>query len=139
MRTSRRGRQERADLPCPADADSLARAIVRRAAPDLGPLHVVTGRCSTGADRISDLLRGGATTIVDEDDLVLGETAVLPGTQSRWAVVENGRIMHIRTCMTGERFAVLGRRSAAALDRAGRPGAAAGGRWRIARTAAISG
>ena len=111
MITSRQGWHELPYLPCPAGADNLARAVHRVAAPGLGPLHFVTGLCSTGPDGIPDLMRGEETQIVGQDDLAPGEAVVLPGTHSKWVVVENGRIQRFRTFMTGELFAVLARHS----------------------------
>jgi len=111
MITSRQGWHELPYLPCPAGVDGLARALHRVAAPGLGPLHFVTGLCSTGADGLPDVMRGEETQIVGQDDLAPGETVVLPGTHSKWVVVENGRIMHFRTYLTGELFAVLARHS----------------------------
>jgi 2-dehydro-3-deoxygalactonokinase len=33
--------------------------------------------------------------------------AVLPGTHSKWAIVDNGRLVEFATFMTGELYAVL--------------------------------
>jgi 2-dehydro-3-deoxygalactonokinase len=54
-------------------------------------------------------MRGEETQIVgclDKDDSPR-RVFVLPGTHSKWAVVESGRIARFATYMTGELFAVL--------------------------------
>lgn len=107
MITSRQGWHELPYLPCPADARALAGATRRIEVPGLGPLFFVTGLSCTGPDGIPDVLRGEETQILGQDDLVPGEGVVLPGTHSKWVVVEDGRIMRFRTYLTGELFAVL--------------------------------
>jgi len=111
MITSRQGWHELPYLPCPAGADSLARAIHRARAPGLGPLHFITGLRTLGPDGIPDVMRGEETQLIGQDELAPGEAVVLPGTHSKWVVVEDGRIQRFRTFMTGELFAVLARHS----------------------------
>ncbi len=107
MITSRQGWHELPYLPCPAGVGDLAGAIRRVEEPGLGPLHFITGLASTGVDGIPDAMRGEETQILGQDDLARGEAVVLPGTHSKWVVVEAGRIMRFRTYLTGELFAVL--------------------------------
>lgn len=107
MITSRQGWHELPYAACPADTAALARAIKRVDEPGLGPLHFITGLSSTGGDGLPDVMRGEETQILGQDDLAPGEAVVLPGTHSKWAVVEDGQIMRFRTYMTGEVFAVL--------------------------------
>ncbi len=45
-----------------------------------------------------------AGALTDADDALL---AVLPGTHSKWAQVEGGRVVAFQTHMTGELYAVL--------------------------------
>ncbi len=107
MITSRQGWHELPYAACPADAPALAQALGRMEEPGLGTLHFITGLRSTGADGLPDVLRGEETQIVGQDDLATGELVVLPGTHSKWVVVEDGRIIRFHTFMTGELFAVL--------------------------------
>jgi 2-dehydro-3-deoxygalactonokinase len=107
MITSRQGWHELPYAACPADAATLARAVHRVAESGLGELHFITGLASTGGDGLPDVMRGEETQILGQDDLAPGEAVVLPGTHSKWVVVEGGRIMRFRTFMTGEVFAVL--------------------------------
>ena len=107
MITSRQGWHELAYADCPADAPALARSLHRVVEPGLGPLFFITGLAWTGADGLPDVMRGEETQIVGQDDLRAGEAVVLPGTHSKWVLVEGGRILRFRTFMTGELFAVL--------------------------------
>jgi 2-dehydro-3-deoxygalactonokinase len=55
-----------------------------------------------------DVMRGEETQILGALGAAGGEGVfVLPGTHSKWARVENGRIVGFATYMTGEFFAVL--------------------------------
>ena len=107
MITSRQGWHELPYETCPADAAALARAFYRLDQPDLGPLAFITGLTWTDPDGIPDVMRGEETQILGQDDFAPGEAVVLPGTHSKWVVVEAGRIISFRTFMTGELFAVL--------------------------------
>ncbi len=107
MITSRQGWHELPYAACPADAPALARAIRRVDEPGLGPLHFITGLAWTGSDGLPDVMRGEETQILGQDDLATDEAVVLPGTHSKWVVVETGRILRFRTYLTGELFAVL--------------------------------
>ena len=64
-------------------------------------------RCIDAAG-IPDVMRGEETQLVGaigiEETRVL---AVLPGTHSKWAIVEHGRLVEFATYMTGELYAVL--------------------------------
>ncbi len=103
MITSRQGWHELPYADCPADASALARALHRVVEPGLGPLSFVTGLVWTGADGLPDVMRGEETQIVGQDDLAPGEAVVLPGTHSKWVVVEGGRIMRFRRHLTKDR------------------------------------
>lgn len=107
MITSRQGWHELPYLDCPADAAALAAAVHHVDEPGLGPLHFITGLLHTAADGTPDVMRGEETQIIGQDDLRPDEGVVLPGTHSKWVVVEDGRIERFRTFMTGELFAVL--------------------------------
>ena len=59
-------------------------------------------------DNTPDVIRGEETQIFG----ALGNGSdngqfILPGTHSKWALVENGQIVWFTTFMTGELFAVL--------------------------------
>jgi 2-dehydro-3-deoxygalactonokinase len=71
-------------------------------------LTIVPGVATRDASGLPDVMRGEETQILgaiapDEP----GVLAVLPGTHSKWARVEHGRIVDFTTFMTGELYAVL--------------------------------
>ncbi len=100
---------------CPADADSWAEVAVRfdwRGA----PLAIMAGLACTDADGIADVMRGEEAQIFGamalDPRLATGRhLIVLPGTHSKWTLVEDGRVIRFRTVPTGELFALLRDRS----------------------------
>jgi 2-dehydro-3-deoxygalactonokinase len=98
------------DVPyarCPADQAALAAGT---AAPAGGP-HIVPGLISEMAGLPPDLMRGEETQIVGalhvRPELQAASCIVLPGTHSKWSQVQDGRVLHFSTYMTGELYAVL--------------------------------
>jgi 2-dehydro-3-deoxygalactonokinase len=61
----------------------------------------------------ADVMRGEETQIAGLRALEPGFTglACLPGTHSKWARIEDGRVVNFRTFMTGELFALLAKQS----------------------------
>lgn len=100
-------------LPLPLDAGDLARALTNFETCKGRRLSFVSGAACNPADGLPDVMRGEETELVG--NLVAGGRGeglfVLPGTHSKWALVENGRLTRFETYMTGELFAVLGRHS----------------------------
>jgi 2-dehydro-3-deoxygalactonokinase len=75
-------------------------------------LRFVPGLSMIADDGVPDVMRGEETQIVG----ALGERTepalfVLPGTHSKWALAEGGRVVWFATFMTGELFGVLQRHS----------------------------
>jgi 2-dehydro-3-deoxygalactonokinase len=102
---SRQGWVEAPYIPCPAPLTALADGLVRT--PN-GELVIVPGASTRDAHRIPDVMRGEETQIVGGVDH--GEARVLvalPGTHSKWACVESGRIVDFMTFMTGEMWHVM--------------------------------
>mgnify|MGYP000638533434 CR=1 FL=1 len=107
---SRQGWQEAAYCPCPAGLDELARQLLWL---QPGRLAIVPG-LSVQRDEglpwpLHDVMRGEEVQIMGALALS-GRTSarlVLPGTHSKWAQVDNGRITSFQTFMTGEVFAAL--------------------------------
>jgi len=108
---SRNGWIELPYLPCPADAAALAGALLAHHDARLPgrTLWFVPGLdCGSGAG-VPDVMRGEETQLVGLAG-VLGSgrhLACLPGTHSKWAWLEDGRIVDFATVMTGELYAVL--------------------------------
>jgi 2-dehydro-3-deoxygalactonokinase len=102
---SRQGWVEAPYIPCPATLRGLIAGLVT--APE-GALTVVPGVTTRDATGVPDVMRGEETQIVgasdEREERVL---AALPGTHSKWARVEAGRIVDFMTFMTGEMWSVL--------------------------------
>ncbi len=105
---ARQGWIEAPYVACPAGAAEIAAATIVAPAPELGGVRILPGvsfhRFARRARR--DARRG------DPDPGRAGRRGdegvfVLPGTHSKWARVEGGRIVAFATYMTGEIFAVL--------------------------------
>jgi len=104
---SRQGWVEAPYVPCPAGPAELARHIVE--VPGAPGVRVAPGVSFNTADGLYDVMRGEETQIFGA---LAGAGAgrrvlCLPGTHSKWAVVEDGRIVWFATSMTGEVYAVL--------------------------------
>ena len=102
---SRQGWLEAPYIPCPVPLSDLASGIVRTPGNELA---VVPGVRTRDANGLPDVMRGEETQIVGGVDA--GEKRVLvamPGTHSKWAFVESGRIVDFATFMTGELWHVL--------------------------------
>jgi 2-dehydro-3-deoxygalactonokinase len=72
---------------------------------------IAPGWCLRGADGAVDVMRGEETQLFGALRL-LGDAGadgcyVLPGTHSKWVRLERGRIVELRTYLTGELFALL--------------------------------
>jgi 2-dehydro-3-deoxygalactonokinase len=106
---SRQGWIEAPYCPCPSGFADLARHIAWVPdAPGGVRLGIVAGLSST-KDGVPDVMRGeevqvmGALALLDRTEGLF----VLPGTHSKWARVEAGRITGFATFMTGEVYALL--------------------------------
>ncbi|HVY05689.1 MAG TPA: 2-dehydro-3-deoxygalactonokinase [Burkholderiales bacterium] len=105
---SRQGWMEVPYVQCPAGADEIA-AGMRRVSWNGIEASIVPGVACRDPAGIPDVIRGEETQILGVMD-ALGagrHTICLPGTHSKWVEVEDGRILHFSTHMTGESFAVF--------------------------------
>ncbi len=112
---SREGWLQTAYLPCPAGVAELAEALV-----DVpfgwGKVKLVPGLAATDPGGVPEVMRGEETRLIGALATV-GERGVvcLPGMQSKWARIEDGRIAGFSTWMTGEALTSL--RNVPALGR----------------------
>ena len=109
MISSRQGWVETPYLACPAGAAELAAALVPHRTPER-TIRFVTGLSMRHADGVPDVMRGEETQIVgaaEDESAARSGLFVLPGTHSKWARIEAGRIVWFRTFMTGEIYAAL--------------------------------
>lgn len=119
---ARNGWIEAPYLPLPLDAAALAGALTPHVSRQGRRIWIVPGAARAPQGAAPDVMRGEETEIVGR---LAAEGArdgffILPGTHSKWARVEGGRLVDFRTCMTGEVFALLMERSI--LGRLARPG-----------------
>jgi 2-dehydro-3-deoxygalactonokinase len=102
---SRQGWIEAPYVECPADLARFGQGLAKTPG---GELAIVPGARCIGAAGVPDVMRGEETQLVGaigpEEPRLL---AVLPGTHSKWAIVEHGRLVEFATYMTGELYALL--------------------------------
>jgi 2-dehydro-3-deoxygalactonokinase len=106
---ARQGWVEAPYARCPAGLQEIASAIVTIETRTLGAVGLVPGVCVDDRDGAPDVMRGEETQILGALAAMrrTGGVFVLPGTHSKWARVEAGRIESFATYMTGEIFAAL--------------------------------
>ena len=105
---SRQGWLEVPYAACPAGLHEIA-AGMRRVAWARGEIWIAPGLTCRDAAGVPDVIRGEETQILGVlDQLGAGRhTVCLPGTHSKWVEIENAKIVHFSTHMTGEAFAVF--------------------------------
>jgi 2-dehydro-3-deoxygalactonokinase len=106
---SRQGWLEAPYAACPAGEDEIAAALVAVPCESLAQVFIVPGISAMGEDGAPDVIRGEETQIIGAMRAAGGRDGVfvLPGSHSKWARVEEGRIVGFKTYMTGEVFAAL--------------------------------
>lgn len=110
MVTSRSGWHETAYASCPAGLGDIASGAIRREINGRA-LRFLPGVAQGGA--VPDVMRGEEVQILGLPDDPAPSLVVLPGTHSKWASVEGGRITGFRTFMTGELFDLVRNQSLA--------------------------
>ena len=102
---SRHGWREAPYVKCPADPKDIAAGLV---AVDAGgrQVHLVPGLSTEDKAGEPDVLRGEEVEILGIAELG-GRLIVLPGSHSKWAVVERGRVLGFKTFVTGELFSAI--------------------------------
>ena len=112
MAGARQGWIEARYLELPADLAGLAQAAaVPATAPEGLSVRILPGVCQRGSRE--DVMRGEETQLLGLIALrpSFAGTVVMPGTHSKWAHVEGGRLTGFTTVMTGELYDVLGAHS----------------------------
>ncbi|MBI3196528.1 MAG: 2-dehydro-3-deoxygalactonokinase [Rhodospirillales bacterium] len=109
MAGSRQGWIEAPYVACPAGPDELARRLHWI---EPGRIAIVPG-LSDEQGEVPDVMRGEEVQIFGAMRLAgLSEGLfVLPGTHSKWATVQGGRVTGFRTFMTGEFYGLLSQHS----------------------------
>jgi 2-dehydro-3-deoxygalactonokinase len=108
---SKQGWAEAPYLSCPAGIDELARSVMP--VPGEDGVYIVPGISFETPDGRHDVMRGEEVQIFGS--LAQGEEGrqvfCLPGTHSKWAAVEDGRVVWFATAMTGEVWSVMSEHS----------------------------
>lgn len=111
---SRQGWQEAPYCPCPAGFAELGQHLLWLQA---GRMAIVPGLSALHHDGLPcpqhDVMRGEEIQIFGALALAGAQEAmvVLPGTHSKWAQVQDGRVTQFRSFMTGEVYALLSQHS----------------------------
>jgi len=112
---SRNGWKEVPYASCPADIEKLRGALLRFRSHD-HDVAIAAGVSCTNRLGAPDVMRG-------EETQILGATAAqpalgrgrhivaLPGTHTKWALLEDGRLQSFQTSLSGELYALLAERS----------------------------
>jgi len=111
MAGSRNGLHEAPYADCPACADHWSAAALTLDLDGIA-LRIAPGLACTSDAGAPDVMRGEETQIfgalaLDPDLVDRSVQIVLPGTHSKWARIENGKVLDFRTCLSGELFALL--------------------------------
>jgi 2-dehydro-3-deoxygalactonokinase len=106
---SRQGWREAPYVAIPAGAADLAAKLVAVTSPGGHAVWLVPGLLRLGDEALPDVMRGEETQVIGnlEADDSRRQVFVLPGTHSKWVIVEAGHIVRFATFMTGELFAIL--------------------------------
>jgi 2-dehydro-3-deoxygalactonokinase len=107
-------------LKCPGRPGGIAGAALRFEAYGRA-IAILPGLSCTGKTGAPDVMRGEETQILGalrlNSELAKGRHVVcMPGTHTKWVVVEQGAIIHFQTALSGELFEVLRRHSVLARD-----------------------
>ncbi len=102
---SRHGWREAPYVRCPAEPRDIAKNLVAVQAGDR-EVHLAPGLSCEDANGEPDVMRGEEVEILGISDSG-GRLIVLPGSHSKWAVVERGRVERFKTFVTGELFAAI--------------------------------
>jgi len=112
---SRNGWREVPYASCPADIDGLRGALSRFRAHD-HDVAIAAGVSCTNRLGAPDVMRGEETQILGAIAArpALGRgrhVLALPGTHTKWALIEDGRLHSFQTSLSGELYALLAERS----------------------------
>ncbi|MEZ2128092.1 MULTISPECIES: 2-dehydro-3-deoxygalactonokinase [unclassified Sinorhizobium] len=126
MITSRNGWLEVPYVDTPAGIAELAAGTRHLTLKNGAALTFLPGLRDPSAHPFPDVMRGEETQIVGYG-LAQDRTLVLPGSHSKWARIEHGRIARFQTYVTGEIYALLAKHSF--IAKAARPQQDVGTDW----------
>jgi 2-dehydro-3-deoxygalactonokinase len=102
---SRHGWREAPYVRCPASASDIAASLIIVEAGERR-VHLAPGLATEDENGQPDVMRGEEVEILGIPDSG-GRVIVLPGSHSKWAVVNQGRVLNFKTFVTGELFAAV--------------------------------
>ena len=102
---SRHGWREAPYVLCPANPKAIAGHLIEVEAESVR-VRIAPGLMTEGQDGEPDVMRGEEVEILGIADSGAA-LIVLPGSHSKWAVVDEGRVMGFKTFVTGELFAAI--------------------------------
>ena len=110
---SRQGWREAPYVACPAGAADLVAGLTAVEAGPLGRAFIVPGLSHAPPGGAPDVIRGEEVQVFGALRRlgVASGLFVLPGTHSKWALVEGGRVVRFHTFMTGEVYGLMRRHS----------------------------
>ena len=109
---SRQGWREVPYVKTPAGLAELSAGLLAVHAGPGQTLHLVPGVLEASDPEAPDVMRGEETQVVGALARLGGDALlVMPGTHSKWARLQDERLVSFRTTMTGELFALLSRHS----------------------------
>jgi 2-dehydro-3-deoxygalactonokinase len=96
-------------VPCPTEPQQIVDACIEL---ESGRIRIIPGLSCRSHFNAPDVMRGEETQILGalslHEKLRKGRWILcLPGTHTKWVLVENGRVREFFTALTGELFAVL--------------------------------
>lgn len=103
---SKQGWLEAPYCGCPADASAIAAALAPLPLPGRRA-RIVPGLSFLNDAGVPDVMRGEETQIIGAIPSSGNHLAVLPGTHSKWAWVDDGAVRRFASFMTGEVYAAL--------------------------------
>lgn len=104
---SRHGWVEVPYAACPAGRAEIAAGVHRLTSYEPSPIIICPGLMYRDAAGVPDVMRGEEMQILGAVDVCGDGTYCLPGTHTKFADVQGGRIVSFRTFMTGEVFGLL--------------------------------
>ena len=102
---SAQGWREAAYLEVPRGLDDLGGTLTDVATASGAVLHIIPGLIERGP--LPGVMRGEETQVAGVSEGAADALICLPGTHSKWVRVQDRRIVHFDTFMTGEVFAAL--------------------------------
>lgn len=113
MAGAKQGWKEAPYLDVPADLSGISFGSVSPdGANERFSVRILPGLCQRGVGH-EDVMRGEETQLLGLSTLLAAYSGpvIMPGTHSKWAMLEGRRVSRFATVMTGEMFALLGTHS----------------------------